>query len=37
MSKNMKDDILLGVLTLEALALMLDPIRQELRPMILRL
>ena len=31
------DATLLGVLTLEALALMLDPVRQELRPMILRL
>jgi clan AA aspartic protease len=31
------DATLLGVMTLEALALVLDPVRQELRPMELRL
>ena len=31
------DATLLGVMTLESLGLMLDPVRQELRPMVLRL
>ena len=31
------DAVLLGVITLESLGLMLDPLRRELRPMILRL
>ena len=31
------DATLLGVLTLEALALMLDPLKRELRPMLLRM
>ena len=31
------DSILLGVMTLEALGLMLDPVRREIRPMALRL
>ena len=30
------DAILLGVMTLEALGLMLDPVKQELRKMLLR-
>ena len=30
------DSILLGVMTLESLGLLLDPVRQEVRPMLLR-
>jgi len=31
------DAVLLGVITLEALGLVLDPLRRELRPMVMRL
>ena len=30
------DSILLGVMTLESLGLLLDPVKQEVRPMMLR-